>query len=381
MKLIQPLLDDVSPQALQSIAGSLNETPEHTRQGIADALPMIMAGLISKAATMGGANHLLALLRDQDHDFVSVDRFARGQEAAAPANLFSNGGSMAESLLGNQYSGVADAIASHAGVARNSAQALLSLAAPLVLGGVAKAAPRAGFTPETLTRFLQGQKSDVLETSLLKTPAEMLGIHAADAPAVQRPHRNTLWPWAVGLAAALLIAILLGQWSTRREAGVLPSVTTPDVSAAISSLQLALPGGATLNVPEGSIGARLAGFLAGSEATPRTFAFENMNFDTGEVVLTPESIATLDSIATILRAYPSAAVRLEGHTDSTGDRAANLQISMDRASSVMNALAARGVERARMSAVGYGPDRPVGSNATEEGRAENRRLELTVLNR
>ena len=80
--------------------------------------------------------------------------------------------------------------------------------------------------------------------------------------------------------------------------------------------------------------------------------------DSGEVVLTPESRATLDAIATTLNAYPNATVRIDGHTDNVGDRASNVDLSLARANAVARLLSERGVDPARVTTAGFGPDRP-----------------------
>jgi OOP family OmpA-OmpF porin len=71
-------------------------------------------------------------------------------------------------------------------------------------------------------------------------------------------------------------------------------------------------------------------------------------------------------------------VRLDGHTDNVGDRASNVDLSLARANAVARLLTERGVQASRITTAGFGPDRPVASNDTEEGRASNRRIELTV---
>jgi len=68
--------------------------------------------------------------------------------------------------------------------------------------------------------------------------------------------------------------------------------------------------------------------------------------------------------------------RIEGHTDSSGSAEINQQLSQQRAEAVMQALEARGVDAARLSAEGYGAERPLASNDTEEGRSANRRVEV-----
>jgi len=109
--------------------------------------------------------------------------------------------------------------------------------------------------------------------------------------------------------------------------------------------------------------------------------FDNLNFESGATTLTPESRPTVDSLTAILKAYPSVSVGLEGYTDSTGDAAANTKLSLDRAAAVKGLLVGGGVAESRIGTAGYGPDRPVASNDTEEGRAKNRRLELVVEKR
>jgi outer membrane protein OmpA-like peptidoglycan-associated protein len=145
---------------------------------------------------------------------------------------------------------------------------------------------------------------------------------------------------------------------------------------------LRLPGGVAVNVPEGSINYNLAKYLADTSAgAPRTFVFDHLNFESGTTRLAPESGKTVSDMAAILKAYPTAEVRLDGYTDSTGDPAANKQLSLDRANAIKQQLVASGVDGNRISTAGMGQDRPVASNDAEEGRARNRRTELVVLHK
>jgi len=84
------------------------------------------------------------------------------------------------------------------------------------------------------------------------------------------------------------------------------------------------------------------------------------------------------NLAQILNAYPNAQVQLSGHTDNTGAPDANRTLSLDRANAVKQMLVNRGVGADRIATNGLGQDRPIASNDTEQGRAQNRRLELTV---
>lgn len=104
-----------------------------------------------------------------------------------------------------------------------------------------------------------------------------------------------------------------------------------------------------------------------------------LDFAVGSASLQPDQDDLTDRLADALRLFPSAPVRLEGHTDDTGSRDANLRLSRRRAESVAAALADRlGRDVAGFAIEGYGPDRPVALNATPEGRALNRRIDVVI---
>lgn len=108
------------------------------------------------------------------------------------------------------------------------------------------------------------------------------------------------------------------------------------------------------------------------------FRLDNVLFDFGSDVLTPESSPVLEEAASFLRQQPDLHVEIAGHTDSRGTDAFNLKLSQRRATSVLNGLADRKVGRERMTARGYGEAFPVTDNVSDEGRARNRRVELRI---
>lgn len=104
-----------------------------------------------------------------------------------------------------------------------------------------------------------------------------------------------------------------------------------------------------------------------------------VNFETSRSRLTQDSYATLDLVAASLLEYPDVRIEIAGHTDATGTDAINNPLSLARARSVMAYLARKGVPPERMEARGYGSTQPVATNATRAGRAQNRRVELRVI--
>jgi outer membrane protein OmpA-like peptidoglycan-associated protein len=102
-----------------------------------------------------------------------------------------------------------------------------------------------------------------------------------------------------------------------------------------------------------------------------------INFDTDSDVIKDESKPTLDKIVAVLKAKPDWKLTIEGHRDLTSTPEHNQQLSERRAVSVRNYLQVAGIDPSRLKTVGYGATKPVASNGTELGRAQNRRVELT----
>jgi outer membrane protein OmpA-like peptidoglycan-associated protein len=101
-----------------------------------------------------------------------------------------------------------------------------------------------------------------------------------------------------------------------------------------------------------------------------------INFDTGKSNIRPESRPIIEQIAGMLKTNPDLILSVEGHTDNAGNAASNKTLSVERAKSVIAAIVEQGISAERLSPSGYGQDKPIGDNNTEEGRAKNRRVEL-----
>jgi outer membrane protein OmpA-like peptidoglycan-associated protein len=133
-------------------------------------------------------------------------------------------------------------------------------------------------------------------------------------------------------------------------------------------------------VEQGSFNFKLANFLLRGAPSdlPKQFVFDHLNFDTATTQLTPGSNTTVANLTQIMKCYPNMMVQLEGFTDNTGDPDSNMKLSSARADAVRNMLMQGGIDGARITTGGYGQERPIASNDTEDGRAKNRRTELVV---
>jgi outer membrane protein OmpA-like peptidoglycan-associated protein len=122
---------------------------------------------------------------------------------------------------------------------------------------------------------------------------------------------------------------------------------------------------------------------AGKELTfsllPHRIRLERVHFAPGSAAIEPSSYPALDQAVRLLRERPKLRIEIQGHTDSVGSAASNLQLSQRRAEAVRNYLIQQGVESDRLIARGYGESMPIGDNRTIEGQRLNRRIEFVIL--
>lgn len=109
-----------------------------------------------------------------------------------------------------------------------------------------------------------------------------------------------------------------------------------------------------------------------------SITLEGVTFEYNSAKLKPESRNVLDTVAADLKKYPRLKIELQGHTDSAGPDAYNLKLSQQRADSVRNYLVDQGVPESRLTAKGYGESQPIADNKTDDGRALNRRVVMSV---
>lgn len=105
----------------------------------------------------------------------------------------------------------------------------------------------------------------------------------------------------------------------------------------------------------------------------------DVTFNTNSAIVKSELNSEIDRVAGILNQYPNTLIRVEGHTDSKGSDALNMDLSRRRANAVRDILVQRGVVATRIEAIGYGKTMPVATNDTTAGRARNRRVEIKIV--
>lgn len=141
--------------------------------------------------------------------------------------------------------------------------------------------------------------------------------------------------------------------------------------------------GAYMDVQEKKLRERLQSVGVGISKDKETGAITlimpgNITFPTAQYSVLASFYPTLDAVADVLKEYNKTSITISGHTDNVGRDDANLTLSQNRANAVSQYLISRGVAGGRINAVGFGKSRPVADNSTENGRAQNRRVEIVI---
>ena len=181
--------------------------------------------------------------------------------------------------------------------------------------------------------------------------------------------------WLLLLAGILALLFALSRCG-RDHTAVAPVATDSAAPSGVVAETSGAPASTALTSTSG-----LGNYLAGTGATPQTFTFDKVLFDTAKSDIRASDRGDVAAVASTLKSYPGAHVRIAGYADSRGSEPANLKLGKARADAVKAALVADGIKGDRIETVSGGEHDPVDTNATAGGRAENRRTELVVTQR
>jgi flagellar motor protein MotB len=395
--LMEAVKGYLTPDAVRSASSLVGESESSTRQTLNGAVPSILSGLTNMVSTRDGATGLASLIRDGSFGSVVDNVGSLFSGGSATTSILSVGPHLLGKIFGGNSSQVTDLVARSGGVSNSSASSLMSLTAPLILGVLGKRAAAQGLDSSGMANSLLSEKADFAAAA----PAGLSQIlgggptlvsrtieRATEAPRfaasdVRResyatpgheaePRRPGFGRWLPLLLIALGILALLSFLRGRASRpGVGPVSNTTS--------NIVLPGGGSISAATGSLNYNLLHFLADNSAqAPQTFVFDHLNFQSGSSQITPDSLKTVNDLAQILKAYPNVQIQVTGHTDNSGNAETNQALSLARAEAVKAELVSQGVSADRVATQGFGEDRPIASNTTEEGRARNRRIELNV---
>ena len=409
--MLDSILGMVTPDMKQALASRLGDSSSAVQSGLGAATATTLSGLADRAGDSGFLGQIIGLLGGGagQNILAGLPSIASSGPTGAVGEVINR---FLPMVFGTQQGQVANAITQYAGLSSGSGLGLLKMAAPLVLGYFAKMQSGGSLTTSSLANALRAEAPNLqsyLPANLLPAAPGVASPTPARAAFATTPvvaaRTTPRWLLPLAIAGALLLGLLAirSLMSPREPVRTAATVTNEAVNTATNAVSSAatttgntaqaawaalgdmvkvkLPDGSALDVPSRGVEAKLVSYLNDSSAPVSDttwFDFDRLLFDTGQATLQPASQEQLTNIAAILKAYPQVQVRIGGYTDNTGDAAANLQLSQQRADNVMGELTKLGVDPSRMSAQGYGQEDPVADNSTEEGRQKNRRISLRV---
>ena len=348
--LLDSLSQMVTPDLLGQAASLLGENQGGISRGVTAALPMLLGSVASRATDTNFASSLFKLVTDSRNDLGAVGNIAQLlTPGSSNSPISALGGQLLGSLFGSNTNAVTSALAGYAGIKPQSANSLLSMAAPMVLGVLGKSVRGGGLNMSSLASLLTSQKgaiSAALPTGLnldryLAAPTG--AVAAVAAPAA----KSSIWRWLLPLLLVLGALLLLSRCMKKDE--VVQSLPAPAPQAEVAPAPLPAP--APVEV-----------------ALPRADVF----FDVAKTELPADAGTALAGVIAYLVANPTSMAVVSGYHDPTGDLATNEELAKNRALAVRGALVAGGVTAARIDL-----QKPVIS--TGDGSLEAaRRVEVTI---
>lgn len=397
------LLDSFKGMLTPSVVSTLAEKLGEGENGITKAAmalaPTILAGLVSKAddtnfmqQQFNALTNFNAPGMDQLLDLVGGGNLSQNDPKDAAGDWL--GG-----LFGNKIPSILNAISAFSGTRSSSTSSLLGMAAPMLMSMLGSRIKTDGLNVSGLANLLMGEKSSILSMlpSGMDSILGLTGMTPKVEAIVEEKSSGMGWLWPLLLLLGLGAAIVL----LSRNCAQTPTAVVENVTAAADTMLRATAaavdtatsgvagyaktlssGFALKGAGANGIERQLLEFIEGDKPVDKTtwFNFDRLTFETGSAKLDMvKSTEQLTNIYEILKAHPKLKLKIGGYTDNTGKEADNMKLSQARADATKAALVTMGADAKRLEAEGYGSQHAVASNDTEEGRAQNRRIAVRVM--
>jgi OmpA-OmpF porin, OOP family len=401
--MLSSLSSSLNLSTREEIARLLGESEQAVARGLEFATSAVFDGLHRQTGQSDVMRQVIDLASKAPADVGATLNASQLGNPNSP--LILGGKKFLSSLLGQGQEATLTKMGRESGLRPTSAATVLALAAQSVLSFIGARVRNEGMTATSLATFLHSEGSAVREGSAAEfheppaaprvtAPTETVTTRRVEidpvvAQTVQK--ERSIWLWLLPLLL-ILAGLLLWFLFRPRPAPVAEAPAPLPAAAPVATVAPATPDlgsfvprqlvdGTMLSIPEHGVEGRLLAFIQDPSQKPNKtswFDFDRLLFATGSATLEPQSSEQLHNIAAILKAYPRTHLTIGGYTDNTGDAAQNLKLSQDRADNVTAELVKLGVAKDRLLAKGYGEQHPVGDNATEAGRTQNRRISMLV---
>lgn len=411
--LLTEQLDDIF---VSNTASTVNEQPSNIKKALTAIVPSFLLSLLNRKKSFGGET-----LKDL---FQISNKFNSGTGGASETNILKN------LVWGGDNFNLTNELSRFAGISNHNAQILVDKATPTMVNTLSNGKP----ANTGIFEWILEQKDNILTAvpadfniasalglanlgslfSGLNKPEDVKYVNQQrptppPPPPPVKKSNGSGFMWILLLAlAAFLLWWLFGKGCNNEESSNIVTDTTMMNNSRNSSADtqhtttqskvdadgnyiydlgentvINLADGSSLNVGVSSTEYRLYDFINKgtideTDKTKNWITCDRVYFKTGLAELTDDSKEQVENIAKILKNYPKVKIKLGGYTDNTGDAAQNKKLSDDRAKIVAKMFGDLGVAKQVEEAVGYGPEHPIATNDTDEGRAQNRRVDLKV---
>ncbi|MCP3101251.1 OmpA family protein [Myxococcus sp. K15C18031901] len=399
--LIDMVRDRFSGNVVQQMGSSLGEDPGTLGRALPGAIAAVGGSVVERGSTEAGASRLMSQLNEGGFTGPNA-----GNEDVMSPDMAERGHGMLGGLFGDKLSTITSTLTRTGGLSNSgSASKLLAMVAPIMMGVIGKQVRDNRMSAGGLSQLLGSQRSSIASmlpaglgnllgakptraveevvTETRTTPSVETVRRAPVEHVAQQQHtppkRNLSWVIPVAL-----LALLAGWFLTRSRRDHTrqqqASVTQPAPQQRPTDQATGGAGTAgTGRVPPVANDAQSMRQAFDSGAA--SFILAGVGFQQGSAQMTPQSDASVGQLASVMRDKPDSRIRIAGHTDGTGDAAANQQLARQRAESVRSALISDGVDANRVEVASAGASAPVASDNTAQGRDQNRRIEVQVLSR
>jgi len=394
--LIESVKEILSGDMANRMAGILGESPANVQQAIQGIIPAILAGLLLKTDS-GDVQDTLNLATAAARIDIPFNL-----NSLAGGTVNSKGMDFLKNIFGEKTSLLSDAIADYSGISSQSASSLLSTAAPAALGVLGNHILSSNMNASGLRSFLNSQKKKVL--NVLPTGIFLNGIIGIEdlsgiaekfsGPEVPERKGKSVSKWVIPITLILIAGIAVWYFMNKQIPSgnsaqpvmdtVIPSKDT--IKPALepeNKFIVKLPDGVLLVARKGGIEDQLVIFFTDpkSKASRRfPFNFDQMNFNSGTADITNESMVQIQNLASILKAFPKAKIKIGGFNEKGGDSIANKLLSESRANAVATAIKAAGANSNQIAGVeGFGSDfAKYPADAADSLREKDQRISISV---
>ena len=345
------------------ISETLGIPVEKTKATMLTAIPAVFTELQKKIRSPDGIQTVASAIHDSGFDQPA----AVTSDASNITSQINKGQDLLNRVLGGQTDSLLGKVTTSAGVNSSQGSKLLGAASAAVFSFIGSKMKGGTLAPAAFANLLGQGTGFMPDLSAKKFSA----AHSVPLTGVQPGTAKKVWPW-------VLLAVALGiiWWSQGRNAA--PILATPQVAQPVTPAL----GTTAYAATDISVLGDLSQFLANPSAVAQqSFSLRELNFSSGSAQLGEQATATTTALVAILNQYPTARIRIVGHTDNIGVESANQKLSLDRATALSQALIGQGIAADRIEVAGMGSVQPVADNASEGGRSQNRRIDLEVIRR